>query len=80
MKSKDLSNQITELLVTRMGLSADNIQPNAKLQDELGLDSLDAVDLLNAVNETFRTRLPASAMDQVDTVQDLITLVENNQK
>ena len=68
--------QIKQILVDRFAIAASQINPASRLQTELGMDSLDAVDLLMAINETYRIRVPDSALENIHTVSELMSVVE----
>ncbi len=42
---------------------------------DLGLDSLDAYELLMAVEDTFEITLPEDNIDQISTMQDMVDMV-----
>jgi len=75
LNSKTL-DQIKKILVERFAIDPAKITPAVDLQKELNLDSLDAVDLLFAINETFRTRIPTKSLDNVYTLAQLVQLVD----
>ena len=47
----------------------------ARLERDLGLDSLDLVELLLSLEKEFNIEIPESRLAEVHTVQDLITLL-----
>lgn len=67
---------IKQILVERFAIPAANVQPPADLQKELNLDSMDAIDLLMAVNETFHTRVPDQTLEHIHTIAELVAVVE----
>lgn len=64
--------QLKHILVERFAINPANVQPNADFQKELGLDSMDAIDLLLAVNDVFKIRVPVELLDKIHTVSDLV--------
>ncbi len=49
----NIQEKVTEIIVEQLGVSADQVKPEAKLIEDLGADSLDAVELVMAVEEEF---------------------------
>lgn len=59
-------------------LGAENITPVAKLRDDLGLDSLQMVNLLIALEEVFQIELEEADIDptSICTVEDIVSLTQ----
>lgn len=68
--------QVKHILVERFAIQSANVQPNADLQKQLGLDSMDAIDLLSAVNDVFGIRVPVELLDKIHTVSDLVETIQ----
>lgn len=78
MQSTTTFDQLKKILVERFAIQPAHITPHTDLQKELNLDSLDAVDLLFAVNEIFHTRIPDQALDNVHTISQLVSLIDKH--
>lgn len=70
-----VAERITAVLTQRLGISPDRISPAALLADDLGVDSVDAVEFALALEREFNVRLPDEVIADVQTVQDVISLV-----
>jgi len=57
-------------------LEAERVQPEAKLIDDLELDSLDAIDLAVKVEETTGLAFDETKIRQMRTVSDVIDAIE----
>lgn len=78
MPTNSTFDQIKEILVERFGIEADRIQPEASLQEDLALDSMDALDLLLAVNETCNSRIPEDVLENIHTISQLVSMVDKH--
>ncbi len=58
------------------GIEADTVTPQADLFNDLGLDSLDTVELTLALEEQYGIEIPDSDLEGVATVNDAIALIE----
>ena len=67
---------IKKILIDRFVIPADKIQPESDLQATLALDSMDALDLLFAVNEVFSIRVPEKSLADIHTINDLINTIK----
>ncbi len=70
------SQKIIDLLVFHMGVPAAEANVAARLREDLGLDSLDEVELTTAVEEEFGLDIHSSDSDKIRTVGDIISYVE----
>jgi acyl carrier protein len=73
---QEVANEIKELMAARLGLPAEKIVPEASLVEDLGLDSLDAVELAIAVERRFNIDVPEEELTKLKTVADMVALVE----
>lgn len=71
-------DEIKEQIVNCLGVDEEKITPEAKLKDDLGIDSLDAVELAMAVEEAFDIKIDDEDLKKLITVQDIVSCVEKN--
>lgn len=55
-----------------LGLTLPELQPDALLAEDLGIDSLAAVELVMALEDLYDIRLPDEALADVHTYGDLV--------
>jgi len=70
-----LFERVKKLLVERFAIDPARIHPETHFQKELNFDSMDALDLLLAVNEVFSIRVPEQALERINTVSDLVEAI-----
>jgi acyl carrier protein len=75
--TQDVAEALREIMAARLGLSAEQIVPEARLVEDLGLDSLDAVELAIAVERKFEIEVPEEELTKLKTVADMLALVES---
>ena len=73
-----VAQRISTLLTQRLGISPELVTPAALLADDLGVDSVDAVEFALALEREFNVRLPDEVIADVETVQDVIDLVNRH--
>jgi len=66
---------LKERLVER-GIDGDKVKPEANLVRDLGLDSLDTVEVTMGLEERFNVEIPEEDLENVNTVGDAVGLVE----
>jgi acyl carrier protein len=72
----DLDARIKQILTYRLGLPPEEIRLDATLVEDLGMDSLDAVELAIATERQFNVTLSDEQMAKLRTVADIVALVQ----
>ena len=72
-------DKVKEIIVDTLSCDEDKVTLAASLADDLGADSLDAVEVNMALEEAFGISIPDEALADFKTVQDIVTYIENNQ-
>jgi acyl carrier protein len=72
----DLERRVKQILTLRLGIPADEITLGARLVDDLGMDSLDAVELAISTERQFNVALSDEQVAKLMTVADIIALVQ----
>ena len=83
MTREAIFHKMRDILVDEFEIEKDAITPEARLYQDLELDSIDAVDLLVKVKEFVPGRIDPESFKKAVTVQDVIeilySLVQENQ-
>lgn len=71
-------DKIKEIVVEQLGVEEDVVTPEANIQDDLGADSLDIVDLIQTIEDEYDLSIPDEAVESIKTVGDIAAYVEKN--
>ncbi len=74
--SESSEEKIKEIIVEQLGVNADQVTREAKMIEDLGADSLDAVELVMAIEEEFGIEVPDEQAEKLSAVADIIDYVE----
>ena len=69
--------KVRDIIVDTLGCDAEEVTPEASLFDDLGADSLDAVELNMAFEDAFGYSIPDEELSKIKTVADIISLLES---
>ncbi len=72
-------DKVKEIIVDQLDVDADKVTNGANIQDDLGADSLDVVDLVMSLEEEFDIEIPDEAVEDIKTVGDIVKYIEDNQ-
>ncbi len=71
----DTLERIKELFIDKIDLQEESLKPEATL-DSLGLDSLDKIEFLFALEEEFRIKIDDRSKT-ISTIQDMVNLIDS---
>ena len=75
MTKEKIFGKIKEILVSDFEIDEAAVQPEARLYEELDLDSIDAVDLVVKMKEYIPGKIDPALFKNARTVQDVIELL-----
>ena len=70
---------ISEIIAEQLGIE-DEITPTTNLMRDLEADSLDAVEIIMAIEDQFDIEIPDEEAEKMQTVSDIVRYVEENAK
>lgn len=68
--------KVRDIIAEELGIEIDTIKLEASLSDDLGADSLDAIELIMAVEEAFDVEIADSDATSIKLVSDIVTYLE----
>lgn len=76
MAKEKIFDKLKELVVDQLGVEEDEVTMEATMQDDLGADSLDLVDLVMSVEEEFGVKVADEDLENIKTVGDIVNYIE----
>ena len=80
MEREEIESKVNEFLVEEMEIEAGSINYDARLKEDLGLDSLDFVDIVVIVEKSFGFKIKPEEMANVLTVREFYDYIESKIK
>lgn len=78
MAKEEIFDKLKELVVDQLGVDDDEVTAEATIQEDLGADSLDLVDLVMAVEEEFDVKIADEDLEGIKTVGDIVDYIAEN--
>jgi len=76
MSDSEIRERVRQVMIDEFELEGDGLRPEATLYDDLGLDSLDAVDMVVALEKAFAVKLAnQEEVRSVRTLGDVVALI-----
>ena len=70
-----VEQMVKEILAKQLGLEAAKIDINAKLMEELGMDSFGSIETAFELEEKFELKIPDEAIYNAKTVKDIVDYI-----
>ena len=74
-----IEQQVKNIVAEQLGVAIDEVKNESSFQDDLGADSLDTVELVMALEESFGCEIPDEDAEKITTVQAAIDYVTSKQ-
>ena len=75
-----VETKVREIICEQLGVSEEEVTPEASFIEDLGADSLDIVELVMAMEEEFEVEIPDEEAEHIKTVQDAINFINEHKK
>lgn len=69
--------KVKSIIIEQLDVEEDKVTMDAVIQDDLGADSLDIVDLVMSFEEEFDIEIPDDQVENIKTVGDIVKYIED---
>jgi len=70
--------KIKEIIIEQLSVDEDEVTMDTNLMKDLSADSLDAVEIIMAIEDEYGFEIPDEDAEKFQTVKDLVKYVEDN--
>lgn len=70
--------KLKAILSAQFDVDKDSITPETNIQEDLGADSLDVVDMLMSLEDEFDVEIPDEKIEKLRTVGEVVAYIEEN--
>lgn len=75
-----VEDRVKEIICEQLGVSADEVTPQASFIEDLGADSLDLVELVMALEEEYGMEISDEDAEKIRTVNDVLEYINKQKK
>ncbi|OFX13332.1 MAG: acyl carrier protein [Armatimonadetes bacterium RBG_16_58_9] len=68
--------RVKKVAVDKLQRSEEEITENANIQDDLGADSLDIVELVMGLEDEFQVEIPDEDVERIKTVGEVVAYID----
>jgi acyl carrier protein len=76
--SAPVEARVKEIVCEQLGVSEDEVTPEASFIEDLGADSLDIVELVMGLEEEYEMEISDEDAEKIKTVKDVIDYIESH--
>ena len=73
-----VAEKVKAIVVEQLGVSADEVKPEASFVEDLGADSLDLTELIMAMEEAFDIEIDDEEAQKIAKVKDAIDYIDSH--
>ena len=73
-----VEDKVKQIIVDQLGVDSGDVTASSSFVDDLGADSLDRVELIMALEETFGIEIPDEEAEKIVTVQNAVDYIQKN--
>ncbi len=73
----DTAEKVKEIIVSKLGVDAAQVTPEASFTNDLGADSLDTVELVMEFEKAFNIQIPDEDAEKIANVGDVINYLKS---
>ncbi len=77
MNRTEIENKVRDFLIEDLEVDEEKIYPDARLKEDMGIDSLDFVDIVVIVEKNFGFKIKPEEMAGVATLNDFYSYIES---
>ena len=76
MGADEVEDKVNSIISEQLGVELSAVTPAASFTEDLGADSLDAVELIMAIEEAFDIEIPDEEAESMTTPADCVTAIK----
>ena len=70
--------KIKEIIIDELGIDESKITMDARFREDLGADSLDAVEIIMQIEEEFGVEINENVIQDMKVIGDIVKYIEEN--
>jgi len=73
----DVFAKVKQIIINELSCDESKVTPDARMKEDLGADSIDAVQIVMSVEDEFKITVDDSQAESMQTVGDIVKYIES---
>lgn len=69
-------DKVKEIIIDELNVDAEQVTPEANLKEDLGADSIDAVQIIMDLEDAFNIEIDTDNAEAISTVKNIVDYIE----
>ncbi len=70
--------KVQDIIAKQLNIEKEKITMDSDIQNDLNADSIDAVEIIMAIEDEFEIEFPDEELEKMKLISDLVVFIENN--
>lgn len=79
-EKKTTFEKVRDIIADKLSVKKEDVKNESNIAEDLGADSLDLVEILMDLEDTFGISIPDEAIPQIKTIKELVDFIDKNTK
>ena len=79
-KNMTTLEKVRNIISEQLSVKLEDVKNDSNIDEELGADSLDLVEILMSLEDEFGISIPDEAIPEIKTIKDVVDFIEKNKK
>jgi len=75
--SEQMTRQVIDIITSQLDIDAENLNGTTRFHGDLGVDSIDVVNIVNAININFGVRITEQQIMCVETIDQMVQCIRD---
>ena len=76
----EILKKVIEIVADKNDMKVEEVLPESRLREDLGVDSLDQVEMVMEIENAFKIKFEDTEMEKIATVKDAVEMVDKKTK
>ncbi len=76
METVEIQQKINDTIVKSLGVKPEELKPDAKLYDSLGVDSTEMIEVVITLSKAFNTQISAKEVTKFSTINEIVDTIK----
>ncbi len=77
METAEIQQKINDTIVKSLGVKPEELKPEGKLYDSLGVDSTEMVEVVIALSKAFDTQISAKEVTKLNSINEIVSIIRS---